>query len=83
MCSRVIASRLEMYDSVSGSLLHSLQFAPSTLGSCGLSQWEDQHVITGTCSMQICDGGPSLLLCHDASSSVVVVAWPFLDFVAD
>ncbi|CAI5744757.1 unnamed protein product [Peronospora destructor] len=80
VCSRTHASRLEMYDFVSGSLLHSLQLAPAKpVSSAALCQWVDQPLVTGICSMQINDNGRSRLLCQDSSANIAVVEWPFLD----
>ncbi|CAH0484232.1 unnamed protein product [Peronospora farinosa] len=82
VCSRTHTSRLEMYDFVSGSLLHSLQLAPvKSVSSATLCQWVDQQLVTGICSMQINDDGRSRLLCHDSSANVAVVEWPFLDVI--
>lgn len=83
VCPRGLQSRLEIYDFLSGNLLHSLQFTPSIPVSSLVSRrCLDQHVVTGVCSMRIHDGGPLWLLCHDESSTITGVEWPFLDFVA-
>lgn len=79
VCSRAVASRLEMYDFATGRLLHSLQLtAAAPTSSATLSQRIDQQLLTGVCSWHSPDG-QSKLLCHDSDANVVVVRWPFLD----
>ncbi|KAF4037543.1 hypothetical protein GN244_ATG10277 [Phytophthora infestans] len=79
VCSRVVASRIEMYDFESGCLLHSLQHEPAPANGA-LNRWVDQQLVTGICTMQhVPVGGySSRLLCHDTSANVAVVEWPFL-----
>ncbi|KAG7377326.1 hypothetical protein PHYPSEUDO_011856 [Phytophthora pseudosyringae] len=79
VCSRATASRLELYDFESGSLLHSLQLAPAAAPVSKLNRWVDQQLVTGVCCLP---GGGSRLLCHDTSANVAVVEWPFLDVMA-
>ncbi|KAE9328345.1 hypothetical protein PF008_g16195 [Phytophthora fragariae] len=78
VCSRAVTSRLEMYDFASGCLLHSLQLAPVAASSTTLNTWVDQQLVTGICVLQTGDGS-SRLLCHDTSTNLVLVEWPFLD----
>ncbi|KAH7484665.1 hypothetical protein PRIC1_003981 [Phytophthora ramorum] len=78
VCSRVITSRLEVYDFDSGRLLRSLQVAPAT--SAVLNQWVDQQLVTGVCGWQL-PSGHWRLLCHDTSAKLAVVQWPFLDVI--
>ncbi|KAK1945981.1 hypothetical protein P3T76_003029 [Phytophthora citrophthora] len=77
VCSRAIESRLEVYDFESGTLLHSLQHGST---STVLKQQVEQQLITGVCCLQ---GTKSRLLCHDTSSTVTVVEWPFLDMIKE
>ncbi|KAE9014893.1 hypothetical protein PR001_g13701 [Phytophthora rubi] len=78
VCSRAVTSRLEMYDFASGCLLHSLQLAPVAASSTTLNTWVDQQLVTGICVLQTGDGS-SRLMCHDTSTNLVLVEWPFLD----
>ncbi|KAL3666960.1 hypothetical protein V7S43_007907 [Phytophthora oleae] len=80
VCSRAIESRLEVYDFVSGRLLHSLQHAPT---ATALNQRVEQQLITGVCCLQIAGGTGSRLLCHDTSANVTAVEWPFLDVIEE
>ncbi|ETN20883.1 hypothetical protein PPTG_01256 [Phytophthora nicotianae INRA-310] len=83
VCSRAVASRVEMYDFESGYLLHSLQLA-STPANAALNEWVDLQLVTGVFSVQLASasGYSSRLLCHDTSANVVVVEWSFLDVIA-
>lgn len=76
VCSRAITSRLEMYDFASGCLLHSLQLAPAAVSS---STTLNQQLVTGLCVLQARGGGSSRLLCHDTSTNLALIEWPFLD----
>ncbi|KAG7401356.1 hypothetical protein PHYBOEH_001772 [Phytophthora boehmeriae] len=79
VCSRALASRLEMYDFESGQLLHSLQLTAAASSST-LNQWVDEKLVTGMCSWRFEDGH-SMLLCQDTDANLVVVEWPFLDVI--
>ncbi|KAF1793279.1 WD40-repeat-containing domain [Phytophthora cactorum] len=85
VCSRAVASRVELYDFESGSLLHTLQLVPATPNApaAALNQWLDQQLVTGVCSAQVTSpsGYSSRLLCHDTSANIAVVEWPFLDVI--
>ncbi|KAF1776781.1 WD40/YVTN repeat-like-containing domain [Phytophthora cactorum] len=85
VCSRAVASRVELYDFESGSLLHTLQLVPATPNApaAALNQWLDQQLVTGVCSAQLTSpsGYSSRLLCHDTSANIAVVEWPFLDVI--
>ncbi|GMF24175.1 unnamed protein product [Phytophthora fragariaefolia] len=82
VCSRAVTSRLEIYDFASGCLLHSLQLAPAPASSTALSTWVDQQLVTGVCAVRT-SSGASRLLCHDTSTNLALVEWPFLSAMMD
>ncbi|KAG1697114.1 hypothetical protein DVH05_017499 [Phytophthora capsici] len=79
VCSRAIESLLEVYDFASGRLLHSLEYAPTARQN----QLVQQQLITGVCCVQLSGGAGSRLLCHDSTTTVTVVEWPFLEMIKE
>lgn len=72
--SRTANARLEMYDAVSGRLLHSLQLMQEER-----DRSSDDAQILGLCCLSLPSGGTARLVIHDASGRLVLVSWPFLD----
>ncbi|CEG48409.1 WD40/YVTN repeat-like-containing domain [Plasmopara halstedii] len=79
VCSRGVASRLEIYEFESGNLLRSLQLKSALV----TAEWVNYQLITGVCTTQLSSFSQytSRLLCHDTSANLTVIEWPFLDLM--